>query len=289
MNDPIPNSSSDSGQDLKVIRRPLLAGICAAVCVFSSVVAFFFGIWMGLRGLIFDREFACRAEYVIAEYWKLIDYGIFFNLLVLSFAAFAGYLFTGALSKRTGIIPLLVAGFFALLSVITWIPALTGFRFLPSFANLALFDHAFIRDIPFFFWMILAIGVIPLFYLLGSIKAKTIPVWKSFVVVLAPFITFVFLLWGIFSHGLMAQGFASLLSWGMSFWIFFALVIFSELIRAKAKKFYVWLTLVLSAGAIVLSIIACSVFYFAIYQRAVQNKQAIQDAKNDPCSYYKNF
>jgi hypothetical protein len=265
---------SDSTHNSNVIRSPLLASGCVAICVFSSIVAFFFGNWIRLEGMVFDPELASSIEYARSEIWAFMDDGIFLNLFLLSIAAFAGYLFTGALNKWVGLVPLLIAALFGALFLITRLPPIIGVGFLPSFFYWSLSDAASVKDIPFFIWLFLTVLVIPIIYLIRSLRQKTIPIWKVFVLVLAPAITIIFGLFPAFIFlGAIRQGFFYWLSWGMSSWIFFAVVIFSELLRTKVKRSYIWLTLILSLGAVVLSVIVISVFSFAIYQKAMELKK----------------
>ncbi len=267
---------SDSNHDSRVIRSPLLASGCVAICVFSSIIAFFFGnlgacYMCGSRLIykVFNPELALSIERALYGSWRLDD-KIFLNLFLLSIAAFAGYLFTGALNRWVGLVPLLIAGLFGALYMITRLPAYIGVDFLPSFVYWRLLGGPLDESL-FFIWLVLSLLVTPIIYLIGSIRQKTIPIWKSFVLVLAPAITIVFGLFPAFVlKGAFVQGFLYWFSWAMFPWILFAVVIFSELIRTKAKQSYIRLTVILSLGAVVLSIIMISVFSFGVYQRTME-------------------
>lgn len=224
---------------------------------------------------VFNPELALSIERALYSGWQLLDDKIFINLFLLSIAAFAGYLFTGALNRWVGLVPLLFAALFGVLFVITRLPIYIGVSFLPEFVYSGLWPAGpSVQESLFFIWLVLSVLVIPIIYLIGSIRQKTIPIWKSFVLALAPAITIVFgLLPAFILRGAFAQGFFYWFSWGMSSWILFAVVIFSELIRTKAQQSYIRLTVILSLGAVVLSIILISVFSFGVYRRAMELKK----------------
>ena len=269
---------SDSNHDSRVIRSPRLASGCVAICVFSSILAFFFGnlgacYTCGSRLIykVFNPELALSIERALYSGWQHHDDKIFLNLFLLSIAAFAGYLFTGALNRWVGLVPLLIAGLFGVLLMIIRLPHYIGVDFLPSFVYWRFSVFPSVQESLFFIWLVLSVLVIPIIYLIGSIRQKTIPIWKSCVLVLAPAITIVFGLFPAFVlRGAFEEGFFYWFSWGMFPWILFAVVIFSELIRTKAKQSYIRLTLILSLGAVVLSIIVISVFLFGVYRRAME-------------------
>jgi hypothetical protein len=284
MNDPKQNPNTD--QTEKVIRSPLLASICAAVCVFSSIVAFFFAGWFRFTS---DPEIACWISTVISEYDALIPDAVFLNMFVLSIASFAGYLFTGALNKKLGIILLAIPTISGILYLITMIPRWTGVYFIPFFIRQDLIGNTGLDDLPYYAWFFLTIFVIPIVFLVGTLQAKTIPAWKSFVLLVAPFFVFLFLGISLIIVGISSKGYAFVLSRGMAFWILFAVVIFSELIRTKVKKIYVWLSIILSAGAVVLSVIVIFVMSFWLYQKATAHKNAWSGRADDPCRYSRKF
>jgi hypothetical protein len=286
MNDSIPNSGSDSSQNLKVIRSPLWAGICAAICVFSSIIAFFFAGWFRLSS---DPEIDCWISYIISDYRLLIDDAVFLNMFVLSIASFAGYLFTGALNKKLGIILLAIPTISGFLYLITMIPRWTGVYFIPFFIKQDLIGNVGLDDIPYYIWFFLTMFVIPIVFLIGSLQAKMIPVWKSFVLLIAPLFIWGFTFLSILRVGLNSNSYSFVFSRGMAFWILFAAVVFSELIRTKVKKFYVWLTIMLSAGAALLGLIVGFAIFFMINQRAMENKKAVSNGGYDPCSYYRKL
>ena len=272
---------SDSNHNSRVIRSPRLASGCVAICVFSSIVAFFFGnlgacLTCGSRLIykVLNPELALLIDQARGESSGLVDDKIFLNLFLLSIAAFAGYLFTGALKRWVGLVPLLFAGLFGALYMITRLPLHIGDSFLPSFLFWSLPGGWSVRESAFFIWLVLSVLVIPIIYLIGSIRQKTIPIWKSCVLVLAPAITIVFGLFPAFVlRGAFRPGFFYWFSWAMFPWILFAVVIFSELRRTKAKQSDIRLTVILSLGAVVLSIIVISVFSFGIYRRAMELKK----------------
>jgi MFS family permease len=286
MNDSIPTSSSDSGRDQKVIRSPLLAGICAAICVFSAVVAFFFGGWFRLSS---DPEIDCWISYIMSDYRTLIDDAIFLNMFVLSIVSFAGYLFTGALNKRLGTILLLFQGIFGFLYLITMLPRWTGVYFIPFFIRQDLIGNVGLDDLPYYSWFFLTMIVIPIVYFIGTLKTKTVPAWKSIVLIVAPLFVWVFTLFSILRFGISDYSYSFVFSRGMAFWVLFAAVIFSELIRTKVKRSYVWLTLILSGVGAAAGVIVIFAMSFWINQRAMENKKASLNGGYDPCSYYRKF
>lgn len=236
-----------------------------------------------------DPEIDCRISYLISDYRTFVDDAIFLNFFILSIASFAGYLFTGALNKRLGIILLLISGIFGFLYLITMLPLITGVYFLPFFIKQDLIGNVGLDDIPYYIWFFLTMIIIPFVFLIGTLKAKTIPAWKALVLIIAPLFIWGFTFLSILRVGISDRSYSFVFSRGMAFWILFAVVIFSELIRTKVKKLYIWLTVILSAGAIVLGAIVIFALSFLVYQRAMENKKAGLNGGYDPCSYYRKF
>jgi hypothetical protein len=267
-------SNVESENSANVLLSPLWAGTCLAICLFSAINAFFFGVWIRLVYLIASSEFLNSFNYYLAETWRLIERGTFLNLFILVTACFAGYLLIGSLNKWIGIISLLVTVFLAGLYLITFLPFILGIDFIPVVFYHGVYGNTSIMDIPLLIWFFLSFLIIPVIYLVGSIKAKTIPLWKWLVLAIVPLITCVFGLFpGLFLAGVNNRGFMYWLSWGMSVWILFAVVIFSELLRTKVSKSYIWLTLIQSTLAVILSITVISIFSFYIYQRTIEYKK----------------
>lgn len=279
-----PVLNEGTGGRAGTIFNPSLAGLCVAVCVFSTIVAILFGDWVPVG----DQEFACGLSVMISNYRNLLDDAVFVNMFLMTTACFAGLVFAGALKWKIGAIPLVVALFFGLLYFIGLLPSITGLYFLPSFLYGPAVGNASIKDIPYYIWFLLTFVAVPIIYFIGAIMAKTVPVWKIAVLILAPFMMFFFMTYSFVLVGMSGDSFRSSMSRGLAFWILIGLVIFSELIRQKAKKVYVWLSVALAgAGAVLGLIVVCGIALW-IYRYVEASKNGFAGRSDDPCSYYRN-
>jgi hypothetical protein len=266
------------------IFNPLLAGLCLAVCVFSTIVTLFFGDWVPVR----DQEFACWVSMLISNYRNFLDDAVFVNMFLMTTACFAGLVFAGVLKWKVGAIPLVVALCFGLLYFIGRLPSITGLYFLPSFLYWPVAGNASIKDIPYYIWFLLTFVTLPIIYFIDALMAKTVPVWKIVVLILAPFSMFFFMTYSFVRVGMSGGSFRFVMSRGLTFWILIGIVIFSELIRQKAKKVYVWLSVALAGSGAVLGLIVVGGIALWIYRYVDASKNGFAGRADDPCLYYRN-
>ena len=260
---------------------PALGAVCIAVIVGSSLLAVFFGDWVPVG----PQNAPCLGL-VILSYRQFIYDGTHLNTFILSLACFGGFLSTGALKWKLGLPPLVLATVFGGLYFICELRPLFELRFLPSFIYQDLIGNVSLNDVPFYLWWLLTFVAIPLIYLVGTLSRKSIPLWKAAVLVICPLVVFFFILIAILRYGLKSESYALVVSRGMMIWILFAFVVFSELLRQRVRRTYVWLTVGLSAAATGIAMTVIFLTAFSLYREVVASRHATGHPY-EPC-YYKD-